>query len=65
MGQEACKRKIRFTGYQYLGAQNVPGQLDKTVAEFQFNNFIKKGKWLKDEQAKELIHKCVSKELNL
>lgn len=55
VAQEACKRKIKFNGYQYLGAEHIPGELDKNVAQLQFKHLLTNEKWLSDEQARELL----------
>ena len=44
--------KIPFQGYQYRGAEQLPGKLDAQVAEVQFSVLRKEHKWLSDSEAK-------------
>ena len=50
---KACS--IPFQGFHYLGAQHLPGELDKEQAEFQLKYLIEHEDWLSDEQARALM----------
>lgn len=46
---------IPFVGYHYTGADLLPGILDQRLAETQLNYFLRKGVWLSDEEATQLL----------
>lgn len=51
--------KIPFQGYQYRGAEKLPGKLNEQTAEIQFIYLRKDHKWLSDSEAKK-EGKCLS-----
>ncbi|MDR3623554.1 MAG: DUF2608 domain-containing protein [Chlamydiales bacterium] len=53
------KAKIPFQGYQYKGADKLPGKLDEQIAEVQFSHLRKDHKWLSDSEAKK-EEQCLS-----
>jgi FMN phosphatase YigB (HAD superfamily) len=55
VAQEMQKRKIPFHGYHYKGADFVPGELNKEVAEFQLKYLVEHEEWLSEEEARALI----------
>jgi len=48
--------EIPHTGYHYLAAYDVPGELDEKVIDLQINTLIEKEVWLSDEEARELLN---------
>ena len=42
---------IPFQGFVYLGAEYVPGELSKELAEFQLNYLVEHEDWITEEQA--------------
>lgn len=55
VAQEMCKRDIRFSGYNYLGAEYVPGELEKDVAILQFQYLAEYETWLSDTLARDIL----------
>jgi hypothetical protein len=55
VGQEMKKRNIPFYGFQYKGADFVPGELDKEIASFQYKYLLEHEKWLSDDEAREML----------
>ena len=51
--------EIPFQGYQYKGAEKLPGKLNEQTAEIQFTYLRKNHKWLSDSEAKK-EEKCLS-----
>lgn len=51
--------EIPFQGYQYKGAEKLPGKLNEQTAEVQFIYLRKDHKWLSDSEAKK-EEKCLS-----
>ena len=49
------ERSIPFQGFVYRGAEYMPGELDKEVAEFQLNYLVKHEDWISEEQVRSLI----------
>lgn len=45
------ERSIPFQGFVYLGAEYMPGELNKEVAEFQLNYLVEHEDWITEEQA--------------
>lgn len=52
---EMRKRGIPFQGYQYMGAEFLPGELDKEVAEFQLKYLVEHEEWLSEDEARSLM----------
>jgi hypothetical protein len=52
---ELAKRGIEYQGFFYRGAESVPGDFDKELAEFQVEYLTKNKTWLKDKEARELF----------
>ncbi len=50
------KHSIPFQGFVYLGAEYMPGELNKEVAEFQLNYLVEHEDWISDEQALSLLN---------
>ncbi len=55
VAEEMHKRGIPFQGYQYNGAEFMPGELDKKVAEFQLKYLVEHEEWLSEEEARALL----------
>ncbi len=55
VADEMRKRGIPFHGYQYNGAQLVPGELDKEVATLQLKHLVEHEEWLTEEKARKLL----------
>lgn len=49
------KELIPFQGFVYRGAEYMPGELNKDVAEFQLNYLVEHEDWISDDQALSLI----------
>lgn len=55
VAEEMHKREIPFQGYQYNGADLLPGELDKDVAEFQLKYLVEHEEWLSDDEARKSL----------
>jgi hypothetical protein len=55
VANEMQKRGIRFHGFQYNGANFVPGELDKEVATLQMKHLVEHEEWLSEDEVRKLL----------
>lgn len=55
VAQATKKLNINFVGINYRAIENYKQKKDKQLNKFQLNYFFKKGKWLSDENAKQIM----------
>lgn len=48
-----------FYGYQYNGAEFVPGELNKEVAAFQLKYLVEHEEWLSEDEARVFLSQGV------
>ena len=49
---ELSKEQIPLIAFYYTAAIDQPWQLDKQIADFQFDYLMQQGDWLSDDEAK-------------
>ena len=55
---EECNRQsLHFIGILFKGVEQIPGEPDPKIAEFQKQYLLDHAQWLEDEQAQEKVEK--------
>ena len=56
VGQEMARRGIIFYGYHYTGAENIQGEFNPAIAQFQLNYLYEHEQWLSDAEAADKLY---------